>query len=195
MLKQALHYSHELLTDVVQPGDHVVDATVGNGFDTKFLAQLVGESGQVYGFDVQKLAIERTSERLLAANLAKQTTLYHAGHETLASIIPLVPHLRAAIFNLGYLPQSDKQIITHAPNTLKALNDLLPRLLPGGRIIVVVYYGHEGGETEKEAVLSYLNDLPQAEFNVLAYHFINQKNNPPILLAIEKKTAEKDFII
>lgn len=41
---------------VVRPGDCVVDATLGNGHDTLFLAKLVGPAGHLYGFDVQACA-------------------------------------------------------------------------------------------------------------------------------------------
>ena len=34
MLKTALHFSPQLLSECVQPGDIVVDATMGNGHDT-----------------------------------------------------------------------------------------------------------------------------------------------------------------
>ena len=37
----------------VRPGDTVVDATCGNGHDTKWLAQAVGPSGRVFAFDIQ----------------------------------------------------------------------------------------------------------------------------------------------
>ena len=36
MLQTALHFSHTLLQEILQPGDHVVDATMGNGHDTVF---------------------------------------------------------------------------------------------------------------------------------------------------------------
>lgn len=39
MLQTALHFSHQLLKEVVEPGDFVIDATMGNGHDTAFLAQ------------------------------------------------------------------------------------------------------------------------------------------------------------
>ena len=41
-----------------------MDATVGNGHDTVFLARLVGETGKVIGFDIQEQAIKNTTERL-----------------------------------------------------------------------------------------------------------------------------------
>ena len=47
-MQNALSYSHQLLKEVLQPGDLAVDATMGNGHDTLFLAQLVGRTGHVY---------------------------------------------------------------------------------------------------------------------------------------------------
>lgn len=190
MLKAAMPYSHDLLAEIVVPGDTVVDATVGNGHDTEFLATLVGSSGKVIGFDVQETAIAHTTQRLAEKNLLSQTTLYQQGHETLEDILSTNETVKAAIFNLGYLPKSDKSIITTGKTTTKALDTLLECLEKAGRIILVVYYGHEGGVAEKEAVLNYVKKIPQEDFNVLSYQFINQKNSPPILICIEKKHSK-----
>lgn len=191
MLQTALHYSHQLLRDVVLPGDTVVDGTVGNGHDTLFLADLVGSQGHVYGFDIQGQAIDTSRQKLTEAGLASRTTLFHQGHETVAQILNSEVIVKAAIFNLGYLPKSDKTIITRKETTLVALTSLLPKLAVGGRIIVVIYYGHEGGDTEKDGVMAFVKDIPQREYNVLSYQFINQQNNPPILIAIERKKASQ----
>lgn len=187
VLATALHYSHQLLKEIIQPNDHLIDATVGNGHDTLFLAQLVKGSGHVYGFDVQERAIHHTQEKLLAEHLDKRVTLFQQGHETLGTALPSEVQIKGAIFNLGYLPKSDKTIITQAETTLTAVQAILERLLPTGRIILVVYYGHPGGEHEKQAVLNFVQKLPQADYNVLNYQFVNQKNSPPFLLVIEKK--------
>lgn len=42
ILKKALYQAHDLVRQVVKPGDAVIDATMGNGNDTLFLAGLVG---------------------------------------------------------------------------------------------------------------------------------------------------------
>ncbi|MFU1892820.1 class I SAM-dependent methyltransferase, partial [Enterococcus faecium] len=55
------------------------------------------------------------------------------------------------------------------------------------RIILVVYYGHEGGSEELDLVTNYTQSLPQDVYSVLRYEFINQKNQPPVLFCIEKK--------
>ncbi|TLG79500.1 class I SAM-dependent methyltransferase [Vagococcus zengguangii] len=187
MLKSALHYSHELLAQVVQPGNWVVDATVGNGHDTLFLAELVGKRGQVIGFDVQDVAIERAHERLMEAGLDNRCQLFTQGHETLDEIIASDQEITAAVFNLGYLPNSDKAIITQAETTIIAIQAIMSRLSKDGRIVLVVYYGHEGGLAEKNQVQQFVEAIPQTDYNVLQYGFINQKNNPPYVLCIEKK--------
>lgn len=187
MLQTALHFSHSLLSEVVTEGMVAVDATMGNGNDTAFLAKLVGASGHVYAFDVQKQAVENTARKLVELAFSERVTLLNQGHETVATILPNETPLSAAIFNLGYLPKSDKQIITKPETTKQALDSLLTYLVPKGRIIVVVYYGHDGGQAELDLVQNYCQQLPQESYNVLSYQFINQKNNPPILFCIEKK--------
>lgn len=187
MLQTALHFSHTLLKEVIQEGDSVVDATMGNGNDTAFLAQLVGPTGFVYAFDVQEQALVNTEKKLIESSLKRQTILFHQGHETIETTVPKETTLSAAIFNLGYLPKSDKQIITQPDTTKRALDALLPRIKHKGRIILVVYYGHPGGEKELALVQNYCQELPQELYSVLTYQFINQKNNPPILFCIEKK--------
>lgn len=187
MLQTALHFSHTLLKEVVTEGANVVDATMGNGHDTAFLAQLVGKKGTVYAFDVQEQALKNTEKKLTELGITEQVHLFQQGHETLDEVIPASTHLTAAIFNLGYLPKSDKNIITKPDTTKQALEALLARLESKGRIILVVYYGHDGGGAELSFIQNYSQNLSQKDYNVLTYQFINQKNNPPILFCIEKK--------
>lgn len=186
MLKTAMRYSHELLSEVVRTGDHVVDATMGNGHDTLFLAQLVGPSGTVDAFDIQEAAILATQEKLADFADSQAVHLHLDGHENVAQFLN-EEKIKAAVFNLGYLPKSDKQIITRPQTTKKALDALLIRLVPKGRIVIVCYYGHPGGQAELDTVQTYCRQLPQAQYNVLTYQFINQKNQPPLLFCIEAK--------
>ena len=187
MLATALHFSHHLLKELVQPGNHVVDATMGNGNDTELLAQLVGKTGKVYAFDIQPSALENTKKRLIEADLATRVQLILDGHEHLGNYLGVTEEIHAAIFNLGYLPKSDKSVITLPETTKQALDTLLVHLAKRGRIIIVAYYGHEGGAEELATVRHYCSQLPQEKYNVLNYQFINQKNQPPILFCIERK--------
>ena len=144
-------------------------------------------SRKVYGFDIQSQAIEETQKKVTLTGLTEQIELYCKGHETLDKTLPESVTLQAVVFNLGYLPKSDKSIITLPETTISAIEQGLNRLAIGGIILIMVYYGHEGGTDEKNAVKNYLQKLPQEQYAVLEYGFINQKNNPPFLLAIEKK--------
>ena len=53
-LERVLPFARSLLQTAVKEGDYAVDATLGNGHDTCFLAEIVGDSGKVFGFDIQK---------------------------------------------------------------------------------------------------------------------------------------------
>ena len=57
-LKSARYLARDALLRAVQPGDTVVDATMGNGHDTEFLSKTVGATGHVYAFDIQKRLIK-----------------------------------------------------------------------------------------------------------------------------------------
>lgn len=186
-LESALRFSHTLLDQVVQQGDTVIDATVGNGNDTIYLASAVGKTGRVYGFDVQQAALDTTKTQLVLTGLLPQTTLIHDGHENLSIHLPSETTLAAAIFNLGYLPGSDKQTITHGKTTISAVQQCLTYLQRGGLVVIVSYYGHPGGKEELSELKTFLQALPQKQFQVLNYQFINQQNEPPILFAIQKR--------
>ncbi|WP_125583918.1 class I SAM-dependent methyltransferase [Levilactobacillus cerevisiae] len=186
-LPNALTYSHTLLNEVVGPGDTVVDATVGKGHDTIFLANLVGRTGRVIGFDIQQAALDATAQQLMLTGLGAQVDLHATGHEHVADYLAADESVTAAVFNLGYLPGGDKSVITHPATTLTAVEAILPHLPRGGRIILVVYAGHPGGQTERNAVVDFCQQLPQKTYQVLQYGFINQVHTPPFLLAIERR--------
>lgn len=187
MLKTALSYSHQLLAEVLAPGDWAIDATAGNGNDTLFMAQLVGDTGKIFAFDIQPEAIENTKKKLQTASVKGDVELFQTGHENIAALIPASAPIKAGVFNLGYLPKGDKAIITLPETTLKAVEAVLARLLPFGRLVIVSYYGHTGGPLELNAVEDYCRQLSQERFSVIQYRFINQRNAPPVLFCVERK--------
>ena len=178
-MKRPLEMAHDFLAQVITQEDIVVDATMGNGHDTLFLAKL---AKQVYAFDIQEQALEKTSQRLQEAGLTNAELILQ-GHET---VDQFVKEVKAAIFNLGYLPSADKSIITQPQTTLDALDKLCHMLVKGGRIAIMIYYGHEGGDIERDAVLDFVSQLPQQEYTATIYRTLNQINNPPFLVMIEK---------
>jgi len=74
-----LQMAHAFLAEVVTKEDIVVDATMGNGHDSLFLAQL---AKKVYAFDIQEQAVEKTRQRLAEAGL-DNAQLILDGHETM----------------------------------------------------------------------------------------------------------------
>lgn len=187
MIKSPLFFSHEIINKVVHEGDYAIDATLGNGHDTLLLAELVGSTGKVYGFDIQEQAIESSKEKLLAADLLAQVELVHAGHEKMKEYFPEDKEVSVVMFNLGYLPAGDKDIVTKAETTVAAIEQALSLVKKGGVVSIMVYYGHPGTNGEKEAVDELVRGLSQKEFDTLSYQFVNQINNPPYLYMIERK--------
>jgi predicted methyltransferase len=173
-----------LVNKVVQPGDIVIDATMGNGNDTLFLANLVGDQGKVYAFDVQQLALDNTKKRLTDAGLVERAELILDGHQNIVLYAP--QHIKAVMFNLGYLPKGDHNIGTKAETTVAAIESSLKLLCKEGIVMLVIYYGGDSGFDEKNAVMEYFKTLDCKKYSVLVHDFVNQVNCPPIAVCIEK---------
>lgn len=187
MIESPLLFSHFLLRQCVREGDVVVDGTTGHGHDTVLMAELVGSTGQVLGFDIQAEAIESTRARVSAAGLESRVTLFQESHEHAAARLGEEQQIAAVQFNLGYLPGGDKGVVTQGASTLRCLEGLLPRLRKGGMAIFVIYHGHAGGPEERDALLAFAASLDQKVYTVLRYDMLNWRNDPPFLLAIEKR--------
>jgi SAM-dependent methyltransferase len=188
-LEGVLPFARTLLRSFCAPGDIAIDATCGNGNDTLFLSKLVGKNGQVFAFDIQEQAIEKSKLRLTENQADANVTFFHASHDEMIKQLPefAIGKASAAIFNLGYLPGSDKSITTKGTSTIDAIKQLLQILKSEGIIILVIYHGHEEGKREKDLVLDFVKNLDQKKAHVLQYDFINQKNDPPFVVAIEKR--------
>ncbi|PMC79344.1 16S rRNA (cytosine(1402)-N(4))-methyltransferase [Aerococcus viridans] len=187
MFQNTVTITHQIMKEKIQKGDHVLDATVGKGNDTLLLSQLVEEDGIVYGLDIQPQAIALAEKRLCNESNYKNTKLFVKDHSELKQILPEEEKLQLAIFNLGYLPSGDKQIITQANTTIKAITSVLEHLDTMGLLLVASYIGHLGGMAEFEAVQSYLEKLDQKSYNVAMFNFLNQKNLPPRLFIVERR--------
>ncbi len=183
-MKSARHWAEELLRQAVGPGARVIDGTMGNGYDTLWLAELVGEAGRVYAFDIQLEAVERTRVRLDEAGLLPRVTLFHAGHERIAELVP--EPVDAAVFNLGWLPGADKALRTRADTTLAAVSAALEKLKEGGLLTVCAYPGHEEGRVERDMLLEWAKALPSAQYDAMLRAYLNQPNDPPVLFAVKK---------
>lgn len=149
--RRLTHHAQSFVAECLGDGAVAVDATAGTGADTAFLAAAVGARGLVHAFDVQAAAIERARQRLAERDLAQRVVWYHADHARLADKLGDQP-LAAAMFNLGWLPGGDRALTTVPASTLPALDAAARLLQPGGRLSILAYRGHPGGETEDNAV-------------------------------------------
>lgn len=177
LARKIMHY-------YVKEGYKAVDCTVGNGNDTLLLAKLVGPDGRVYGFDIQAEALSITKEKLVNEKLDERVVLIKDGHENIDEHI--YEEVDFVIYNLGYLPGGDKEIITKVDTTLTSIKKSLALLRSNGILLITCYTGHKGGLEEKEGVENYLRSLNQRKYSVLEFSFNNQRNNPPILYGVEK---------
>lgn len=175
----------QIVKNYINEGDTVIDATVGNGNDTVFLAERIGDNGKVIGFDIQEIAIRTTSEKLDERNLINRVTLIEDSHENVKDYVE--SPIQVAMFNLGYLPKGDKEIITKPESTIKAIDNILDLLRRDGVISIISYYGHEGGLLEKNRVCEYIGELDNKKFDVISIAYENRKMNAPIIYLIRKK--------
>lgn len=170
----------------VNTGEICIDATVGNGNDTLFLAELVGHSGKVYGFDIQTTAIEKARQKLAENGLLERVYLIHDSHAHMGNY--LKPNtVKAVMFNLGYLPGGDHSLITLPESTLQAVNAALYLIKQDGLITIVCYRGHSGAISEFKALNDYLTKLNPDSYNVLRIDLINRIKSPPVLFVVSKK--------
>lgn len=184
ILRSARYIASDALCQVVQPGDTVIDATLGNGHDTCFLAELVGESGRVIGFDIQPEAVNRTSAALNGSGLLPRCELHAVGHEHMAEFAR--DPVKAVCFNLGWLPGGDKAVTTHWETTHLALTAAFSLLVPGGICTVCAYPGHAAGDEERKQLMAFLSALKPQKFNVLHHRFLNAGQGAPECFIIQK---------
>ena len=184
-LKSARYLAADILRAVLKPGDHAIDATMGNGHDTALLCSLVGPSGLVYAFDIQAAAVEATEARLSAEGYEKRAVLFHLGHERMSEMVK--ERVKAIVFNLGWLPGGDHQITTRTETTLSGIRQALELLQPLGMLVICAYPGHPEGGREKDAVTKLLSALSPREYNVLAHRFLNAGSGAPLCFAVQKQ--------
>jgi predicted methyltransferase len=177
-----------MVRDVLRPGDQVIDATCGNGYDSEFLAAEVGSQGHLWSLDIQESAVQTTRERLSAAGLDARCTVVQADHARLGEVLPATCRgaVSAVMFNLGYLPGSERDVRTRPGSTTAAIGSALELLRPGGLVSIVVYPGHEGGQEEADAVRELVSGLDPKHFGVWRYESMNGPSNIPWLVVIRK---------
>ena len=165
-------------------GDVAVDFTMGNGYDTEFLCRTVGERGHVYAFDIQAQAVESTAKRLKEVGCPENYTLIHDSHHNVKNYVK--EPIKAGMFNLGYLPGSDKSVTTMRVTTMPAIEAAIDLLDHGGVLLVAVYPGHAEGEAEGQMVQEYFSTLDRHAICCTLIRILNSPTSP-FFIVVEKK--------
>ncbi len=167
----------------IKKGGTVVDFTMGNGHDTLWLSKAVGDEGKVYAFDVQKQAVENTAA-LLAREGRENCTLILDSHANVKQYVK--EEICVGVFNLGYLPGSDKKITTLRQSTREAVVAAISLLAPDGIVLIAVYPGHEEGQLEGEMLTEMFKDYDRKEICCSKFCILNSPTSP-FFFAIERR--------
>jgi predicted methyltransferase len=183
---------HSILKTELHAGNFAIDATSGNGHDSLLLAELIGTQGRLWAIDAQAQAIAATRERLRSIAHPPHIELLHADHaptlQALAKSEPKTAH--AIIFNLGYLPGSDKTVKTNADTTQIALDASSKILCDGGVLLVTAYRGHSGGGNEAQAVANWMAAHQSLGWQIESFDpNTGQARIPPILWVAHAPTG------
>ena len=188
--RSARFWAAEIIENALQPGARAVDATLGNGHDALWLCNLVGERGHVYGFDVQREAVDRSAARLTENGVSDRATLICDGHQNMLAYID-EESADAVMFNLGWLPGADHIVTTQTETTLAAVKAALRALKTGGVMTVCVYPGHAEGAREREALLNWAKTIDEKQYDVMLKAYLNQTNHPPLMIAFKRNLRKK----
>lgn len=178
-----LNRAHERFCYYIKPNSLVVDATIGNGNDTLYIAN-IATKGHIFGFDIQKQAIDNT-KKLLEEKTFNNVTLYQENHADMKDILKeYIGKISLITFNLGYLPNGNKKVSTNVKDTINAIKASLELVHSKGIILITVYPGHEEGLKESIKLQEFLKDK-----NVTYYHNTDNKN-APYLIELKKKSKK-----
>ncbi|WP_461813122.1 tRNA 5-(aminomethyl)-2-thiouridylate-methyltransferase MnmM [Faecalimonas sp.] len=181
---QITEWCHHFIKNHVENGEVCIDATAGNGNDTLLLAELVGEKGKVYAFDIQEQALQKTRERLEEKGLDNRVELILESHEKMEQWVK--EEVSCVVFNFGYLPGGNHFLSTKTESSIKAIQGGLSLLKKGGMMSLCIYSGGDSGFEEKEGILQYLHRLDSKKYLVIVSQYYNRPNNPPIPAIIIK---------
>ena len=181
-----LGFAHEFIARHVGKGEFCMDATAGNGGDTKFLAKLVGPTGRVLAFDIQEQAVTNTRIAMEQEGYGDFVQVVLDSHSNMDNYAQ--PNtVDCIVFNFGWLPGGDHTIYTTASTSIPAIEKALTLLKKGGFISLCIYYGGVSGYEERDALLEYLKTIDQYAYTVLLTQFANRRKDPPIPVFIIKE--------
>ena len=202
-----LDLAHSFWQKHLTASDNAIDATCGNGHDTLFLTQLL-TSGSLFAFDIQEQALINTKKllkehgientksskntKIIKSRCSKKQKLcfFQQSHTTFKKTLFNCP-IKLIVYNLGYLPGSDKKLTTLTQNTLISLEKALDLIIPGGALSIICYPGHTEGKKETAAVEIWVENLKkQTSYKVKVSRFKGSKSaDAPSFFWVQKTNS------
>ena len=179
-----LDVEKQFIASHIKKGGTVVDFTMGNGHDTAWLSEKVGAEGRVYAFDVQEQALENSKKTLADAGCPENYTLILDSHANVEKYVE--GKICAGMFNLGYLPGSDKKVTTMRESTMAAVEAAIRLLEDDGGLLIAVYPGHAEGTLEGIMLDEYFASLDRKKICVSKLKIVNSPTSPFFFL-VEKR--------
>ena len=179
-----LEVEKNFLIPHIKKGGVAVDFTMGNGHDTLWLSNAVGEEGKVYAFDIQPQALASSKKLLTESGAPENYTLILDSHSNVMDYVK--EKICIGMFNLGFLPGGDKSITTKRDTTMIAIRAAIDLLDADGALLIAVYPGHEEGTIEGELIEQELMTLNRKELCACKFKIVNSPTSPFFFL-IERK--------
>ena len=178
--KAHIKKAHSLWDAFLKEDSIVIDATCGNGLDSLKLIKIISK-GKLFSFDIQKKAIENTKMLL---NGFENISYFLDSHADFSKFIK--KEINLIVYNLGYLPGSDKSITTKVDSTVDSIKSGLSILANNGAISITCYPGHLEGDREEKALYQFLSSLDSRKYSICHHRWVNREKAPS-LFWVEKK--------
>lgn len=176
-MKSIVEQSHAFLLPVLHKQAICIDGTVGHGKDTQFF--LKNNVKKVYGFEIQEDVLNKTVDKIKNASFLAICD----GHEKMDQYVQ--EEVDAVVFNFGYCPGIESDIVTKPETSLKAIQKSLSLLKVKGRMVLVMY-PHKKGQEEAKLIEEYLKMLNSNLFYIEKRVQLNQVNSP-YMIGVEKR--------
>lgn len=155
-MKPVTAFCHDFLAPALHRQALCLDGTLGTGMDSRFF--LDHGVHAVFAFEIREeiaLQTEKTIDD-------KRLHVYPCSHERAGTLLGhYAGQLDAAVFNFGYYPKQRNSQPTQTASSLKAVQEAFTLLKPKGRMCLV-FYSHEEGKKEAEAIMAFLETLHRA---------------------------------
>lgn len=160
MLPSSHSFTHYIFEQIIQVGDTVIDATIANGDNTRFLATRVGATGHVISYALTKDNANSAVTSLFMSGLSERVTLLGKSLDS-DFVQEMGAQVQASAIIFDYSDDVDNQ--DAQPNDyLNQIERTLLRLTHGGILIAKFNHVPENWQPFRESLLS--ADFKQALF-------------------------------